>query len=601
MQNVVGSAARPGGSRSMSSWAKGASGCVVLIALSWVLDRYSLRLDWGAYLFSRGFFAGILPLLAVYGILLAITNRPWLASLLQAALLVALFVANMKKVEYLHSTVMPTDYFFVKGLDTSSITLLGHYVDVPVVSASAVVLLGVAVLGWRYEAPIFKNHRLARATSLIASIALGWWLLSASRFVERVYDEDALGITYQSMASQLHAGLLSSLVYWNLANQKALDVQPDPVAAGELLALEKATFPPGVAEGSGAATAPDIVVVQSESFFDPALMQGVDTDELLPHLHRAQRETGVRDMTVPTFGGGTLRSEFEFLTGIPLEAYPDLQFPYLQISKPRIEGIVSALNDAGYSTTAIHPNSGQFWNRRATFQAMGFQKFIARKAFPSSAYGDGLYLSDRSMTDQIIDSLEKSHSPSFIFAISIEAHGPYRHMPVRNEAERAARSVPAAWPDKAADEFRTYTYHIRHADEELGRLWTYLKQRRRPYLLVFYGDHLPGLEFVYQAGGFRNGLSPYEQNVPWVILSSEPPVDSMSPRHIYAWMLADEIFRQAGLREPSYFRVVGNAGRLLEQGGGAPRQEIRPGLQSVARMRLAGRFDAFYGSQAHED
>ncbi|WP_448102416.1 LTA synthase family protein [Luteibacter jiangsuensis] len=576
------------------------AGGLFFVLMAWILDRHSLGLAWDAYLFSRGFFTGALLLLTLYGVLLSMTARTGLSVLLGLSAVAAIFVANAKKVEYLHTTLVPADYYFVKDIDLSTLGLFRHYVDGPVVAAAGLTLAVAIGLLLRYEPSVFRGRVVGRAVLLCVSAACGFLLVSGGKLSERIYDTQALRISYSPLESELHAGLISSLVCASNADRKALDVVTDPTAVSQVIATERSRFPGAAARRpTPDGQRPDIIVVQSESFFDPAIMEGVSSGDLLPNLHRAQAENRSTTMTVPTFGGGTLRTEFEVLTGIPLEAYPDLQFPYLQISKSRISSLATVLADAGYSTVAIHPNSGAFWNRRVALRSLGFQQFITINDFPATAYRDGFYLSDHSMTTQVIDSLEQAKEPAFIFAISIEAHGPYRHGVVKNETERDALPAPASWSAKAVGEFRTYSYHIRHADAELGRLWDYLKHRNRPFILVFYGDHLPGFEFAYDSAKFRNGMPPYQQSVPWLLLSNARTNAEDVPGHIFSWMLADEILRQAAVDEPPYFRFAGNVGRMLLEGA-APDQ-MHAGLQSAARMRLSGTFDGFYRSHARAD
>ena len=76
---------------------------------------------------------------------------------------------------------------------------------------------------------------------------------------------------------------------------------------------------------------PDIVVVQSESFFDPSVVRGLDGEDFAPNLHRLAKEGSSGGLHVPTYGGGTIRTEFEVLTGLSLRYFPTLQFPYLQM------------------------------------------------------------------------------------------------------------------------------------------------------------------------------------------------------------------------------------------------------------------------------
>jgi phosphoglycerol transferase MdoB-like AlkP superfamily enzyme len=150
--------------------------------------------------------------------------------------------------------------------------------------------------------------------------------------------------------------------------------------------------------------------------------------------------------------------------------------------------------------------------------------------------------------------------------------------------------VPAGWSPKAVKEYRNYAYHIGDADRELGRLWDFLKARGRPFVLVFYGDHLPGLQHVYEAAhGFDNGKPATTQRVPWVLIGGNGarlPQD----RKIYSWMMGSEVLGSAGIQRPPYYAMLDRADRLLDApGGGALDETVQDGIDSLARLYLNGR------------
>jgi phosphoglycerol transferase MdoB-like AlkP superfamily enzyme len=295
-------------------------------------------------------------------------------------------------------------------------------------------------------------------------------------------------------------------------------------------------------------------------------------------------------MKAPTFGGGTLRTEFEVLTGIPMDAYPRIDFPYLQISQKTIPSLVGVLHEDGYKAYAVHGNSGGFWNRAKAFKEMGFDRFFTKSDFPAGAKLDGWFLSDEAMTDKIIDLLGDASSPTLIFAVSIEGHGPYDHVPVSDAARRDELPVPAGWPAAAVNEYKNYLYHITNADQQLGRLWAYLESRHRPYVLAFYGDHLPGLQHVYAIHGFDDQSDGRSEFVPWFVVSSSQT--SAPSKHIFSWMLGAEILDAAGLPRPPYYQALGAAERLLAGNADAARKvTVENGIYSTARLYLNGRFD----------
>ncbi|HEY4092740.1 MAG TPA: sulfatase-like hydrolase/transferase, partial [Luteibacter sp.] len=120
------------------------------------------------------------------------------------------------------------------------------------------------------------------------------------------------------------------------------------------------------------------------------------------------------------------------------------------------------------------------------------------------------------MTDQIMAQLKSDGPPRFVFAISMEAHGPYDKSYIEDTAERDAIPVPEGINDDDKLKLRNYIYHMRHADAELGRLADLLKQRERPTLLLFYGDHLPALTDTYAKLGFTSGKDMLAQTVPYI-------------------------------------------------------------------------------------
>lgn len=565
-----------------------------LAMATWMLDRWSLSVELFSRTISYGFLAQAILTTLLLLALLVLTNRLLWSFVVSLALLTCLYVVNVLKIRYLASSLSLTDYYVLTSLRGDSLGLYLDYVNAKAVLAALVVLLVVLGVLWVRERPMFRGHLWARAGGLALLAATGYALLF-THVGQRIYDADRLGvIPYSTFHSQFHGGLLSILVYTKQELASALDEPVDDNAVRKLLAGMPAPEPSAAITGPD--VHPDVVVIQSESFFNPDLIEQVgDTRGMLPNLHRALEEGSGGSMVVPTFGGGTLRTEFEVLTGIPLAAYPRLQFPYMQISRPNIPSMAHVFGGAGYRVVAVHGNSGDFWNRRNAFRSLGFERFITARDFASSAYRDGWFLSDKSMTDEIIRELGRDESPKFVFAVSIEAHGPFFASPVSDKRLQQQLPVPADFSKNAREEYSRYAYHIADADRQLGRLWDYLKARGRPFVLVFYGDHLPGFEYVYRTAKFRNGLNPDQQRVPWVAIGTDVP---RTHHAIYSWMLSHEVLSLAGIRSPAYMNLAAGVGRQLiddKDIHSLVDNDMLDGLYSAARMDLNGQFDTAAG------
>jgi phosphoglycerol transferase MdoB-like AlkP superfamily enzyme len=196
--------------------------------------------------------------------------------------------------------------------------------------------------------------------------------------------------------------------------------------------------------------------------------------------------------------------------------------------------------------------------------------------------------------------LKDSGPPQFLFAISIEAHGPY-DVPPADLAARDAIPVPPGIGGRDKLELQTYLYHAEHADAELGRLARLLARRDRPTLLLFYGDHLPALTNSFNVTGFVDGGDMLSEPGVWLLLDPRNPGPAKR-ESLASWMLPGKLLETAGIRGDPYFtltQVLAPQVAALTRAPGAPQPEmtaeqkvIDQDLASVAMLRLKGKLDA---------
>ncbi len=294
-------------------------------------------------------------------------------------------------------------------------------------------------------------------------------------------------------------------------------------------------------------------MLQSESFFDASRLKGLEPDQVAPMLRQLNARSTHGDLWVPTYGGGTIRTEFEVLTGIALRYFPQIQYPYFSLVGTGLASLASILSAHGYRTLAVHPNDATFWNRAATFKVLGFSGFDDEGSF-AGAPREGHFISDAALVEHILKRLDEGSAPTLIFAISMENHGPYDESPGIDEQRRDAMPVPAGMPEVAAARLRDYLYHLDNADRALGRLAHALAQRKRRSLLLFYGDHLPALPKVCQSAGFDDGAAETNQPVPWLLFDTANPHETVE--NTASFFLPATLLAAAGIRD-RYFAVIG--------------------------------------------
>ncbi|RDI97004.1 LTA synthase family protein [Dyella solisilvae] len=545
--------------------------------------------------------ANALPGLLLAASLLVISRRLLLSFSLAFLLQALVYAVNALKVRNLSTPLMPADFRMLGQLRRGGLKLLGSYLPAsPWPYVALLMALAVLVIAWRRERPLFARRTQGRRlASGVALLALLGTLLAGMPGWSRIYGGHRLWLEpWSATATAEHSGLVSSLLMFHLHQGQARR-KPDAAAAqqwigGAVPALRERMH--GTVAG---AAAPDIVVVQSESFFDPSIMRGYEHVDLAPNLHRlaAQGESG--PLHVPTYGGGTIRTEFEVLTGLSLRYFDDLQFPYLQMNHKVVPSLVRALRARGYETIALHGNDPGFWNRTTAFRALGFDRFVSRASFPVDAAMDGQYMADRAMTDEILAQLKDAGPPQFLFAISIEAHGPY-DVPPADLAARDAIAVPDGVSGHNRVELQNYLYHMQRADQELGRLAALLARRERPTLLLFYGDHLPALTDTYRVTGFVDGKDMLSQAGAWLLVDPRRPPSS-GREALASWMLPGRLLEQAGIRDDAYFaltQVMAPQLAALTRAPGAPAepedaagQSADEDMANVALLRMKGKLD----------
>jgi len=577
----------------LTGWLDGGPGVVPLRLLD--QPRFPLANAW--------------PGLLAAGLLLALTRRLVFSFGLVFLAQGLVYEVNVLKVANLGNPLMPADFQMVDQLRKGGAhVLVGYLPHSPWPYLGLLVGIALIVALWRLEPPLFarRTHGKRLASGVVVALLLGS-LLGGLGLWGRLYNGRVLWLEPWSASSTAsHSGLVSSLLMFHLQYGHGRH-QADPAAAKALIAQSRQALQQRLqAAAPASGERPDIVVIQSESFFDPSIMRGYEDSHFTPNLKRLEQHGLSGPLHVPTFGGGTIRTEFEVLTGLSLRYFDELQFPYLTLNQKVVPSLVRTLRAHGYATTALHGNDPAFWNRTSAFKAIGFDRFVSQSSFPAHAANDGKYMADAAMTDEIMAQLKDAGPPQFLFAISIEAHGPY-DVPPTDITARDAIPVPAGITGKDKQELQTYLYHAEHADAELGRLTKLLAQRGRPTLLLFYGDHLPALTNSYNVTGFVDGGDMLSEPGVWLLLDPRNPGP---PQHesLAAWMLPGMLLEHAGIHDSPYFaltQVLAPQLASLTAAPGAPLPEmtaeqrvIDQDMASVAMLRLKGKLEALLPAQS---
>lgn len=242
----------------------------------------------------------------------------------------------------------------------------------------------------------------------------------------------------------------------------------------------------------------DVILVLSESFWDLRELPGLSfSQNPLPRYDELLGRDNCYSGSLYTnaIGGGTVRPEFEILTGLSTEALPSGATPYEYVDHP-LESYVSNYRDAGYRTLAMHPYDPSFYTRKTAYPFLGFDDFYGWDELDQMGkltYKRG-YTTDQSFEALIEQELDQSEQPTFLFAITMQNHQPFNPLP---QEEITLTVTSNRLSQTNLDAVTTYAQGLYDADQMLGTLADYVDSRERPTLLIFFGDHKPTLGANY--------------------------------------------------------------------------------------------------------
>ncbi|MBB3258047.1 hypothetical protein F4827_002913 [Paraburkholderia bannensis] len=425
----------------------------------------------------------ITSVLFLASLFLALTWRPHFSAFMALALVALVSTVSNAKYASLREPFVFTDLSLFSQLFAHPRLYL------PFLSAGAVVAIvvgvGAVAAGFCFDPAASAPIAAGAAATAALWLALGYALAARLR------------LTLDPLEDQHRHGFFAVFVAYLLNGMRRATFR----------AFERAVLTSPFAKAFEPKNRPDIIVIQSESFFDARESSTAIEPSLYSHFDAALRESATHgQLEVPAWGANTMRSEFALLSGISSSKLGYARFyPYAFVRRA-CASLANGFKKAGYETVAIHPYYADFFGRERVFPLLGFDRFLDIRAF-ASARRAGPYISDDSVTDLIVKELDSSRSkPAFIFAMTMENHGPL-HLETVEKGESGRYHTLGE--DPAYKDLTAYLRHIANADAMIGKLLAHLRARRRDTVLCFYGDHVPALPHVFERLGTVPSRSHY--------------------------------------------------------------------------------------------
>lgn len=278
---------------------------------------------------------------------------------------------------------------------------------------------------------------------------------------------------------------------------------------------------------------PNIIWIMGEAFTDLSqdphftFAQENDPNKNLKMLQKNSIMHG--RIVTPSFGGGTGDTEFDVLTGtLTINCAPDESFAFNAIKRD-VGSMPNLLKSIGYKTMAFHPGYAWFYGRQNVYPKLGLDDNFFLEDI-ENPINKGDYLSEEQFTEiyinRFLEAIKNSDDPVFSYAVDIQNHGPYFY---DKYGENLPYECSVNLSEEAANNFGSYFLGVKDMDNMLGEVYKMMNEIDEPTIMVFYGDHLPGLgsdPSAFDEIGIKLSHENLEKEIefystPYVILANE--------------------------------------------------------------------------------
>ncbi|WP_425475936.1 LTA synthase family protein [Mesorhizobium yinganensis] len=486
----------------------------------------------------------------------ALLGRPYHALFVIAPVAIGLAFVGHQKAFYLGDPLYPTDFLYARQI-VELMPLLVRQRPVAAIGFTLAAIAAVAFLvaAWRFRCK--RAPRLtfkARASRLVLALPALIFFGSIMDYATFSWARDRLQISPVMWDQKENYNSNGFAIAFALNVPMAKVGAPKDYSEDAMKAILGQKLAPVVVPEDR----PDIIMVMSESFWDPTrLPKTTITPDPIPTVRALQSG----NMLSPEFGGMTANVEFEALTGFSNAFLPYGSIPYQQYVRTPMPSLAKFLKSEGYDTRAFHPYAGWFWNRATVYGDFGFDRFLSEETLPVLEKR-GPLAADTAFIEEIIDSADRASRPFFYFAVTLQGHGPYEP----NRYPDSTLDVKSPISAVSQGSLKTYATGAADADKSLAELIAWAEKRERHTVIAFFGDHLPPLGPVYTETGFMKDVVA-DRNAPVETLAAEHEtplvvwsnrggavknIGSISPAFLPLYLM-----RTAGFSHPYYTGFLG--------------------------------------------
>lgn len=523
--------------------------CVSFLYNNTVLDINFIKSFFSPLLFLLNF----LPIFFLMLLLLFITKRISFSWLITLFVIIIHGVANQSVLTYRDDVVKFGDLFLTK----EALIMTNRY-DL-VIKWYTIVIIILCIINFF----ILKKHidkininRCKRTITiiliLVLSIFMYFKVYSNQDIYQSVGDKSLINIWLSTRQSQIR-GLTYPFIY---SIRDSMIKKPDNYDEKKAKKVLNEFAYKDISDDKKV----NIIAIMLEAYNDFSKFNKINFNtDVYEKFHNIQKDSLYGNIVTNIFGGGTIITERNFLTGY--DTFPSF--------RKNTNSYVWYFKEQGYNVEAFHPSYGAFYNRSLVNINLGFNYYYNYDN-TFKKYDDD-FGKDEFFMNYIIKKYEenkKTNKPYFSFSVTYQNHGPYTGEIY--DGKQYFFDNDGRYDSEAYNVINEYLKGIYSTNDALDKLVNYFDNENDATIIIFFGDHNP---FIGENGYSELGINMDLDNVegflnyyetPYVIHANKSARKMFNKsfvgegNNISPIFLMNELFDYIGLEGNEYLQYMSN-------------------------------------------
>lgn len=504
----------------------------------------------------------------------SITNNSKITKILLLIVSLIIFVINDIKLNIMGIPIELSDVGYLNpdnmGMMATATTTIGSWIWLTVIKGIIFVALSVGIIFADKLGKFSVNSIVKRiVTFLIGTILIALIGISMTKkytfFIEKIYNADKEILSeYISVDEYTNEyGFFQGIILTSLVKKDLVSPDYSSKYVSKLLSsYDDVTV-------SGKWGKANVVFILSEAFSDLENISEITFNEpLMQEIanYKKDNDKMVFDLLVPAYGGSSVNTEFEILTGASLTFWSPGFIPYNQYYSDSIgknaPNIIKEFNNNGYTTMYLTPWGEDSYNSKRNYKLFGADKTIYGSKLKGS--NKGQFYSDKSLMKDIYNQLKntKEGEHKFIMTASGQNHFPY----TEDKYEKYDVSVKnTEYSKKSTNMLKSYAQGVYDASKELNNLYKMIQDLDTPTIIVFFGDHLPyiidddGVEPYISAKYFNTEnkyVNDMRKHTTKAVILSNYDIETDDIKYMNANYLGAYVLNKMDLKVSNYFKYI---------------------------------------------